>query len=54
MASIEGDWSATKENCGCGYSAVWKVTVVDASSGEGVWEKEELAVVRLRGGAPAT
>ena len=29
MASIEGDWSATKENCGCGYSAVWKVTVVD-------------------------
>ena len=23
--SIEGDWNATKEHCGCGYKAVWKV-----------------------------
>ena len=24
--SIEGDWNATKEHCGFGYKAVWRVS----------------------------
>jgi len=26
-SSLEGDWNATKDCCGLGYSAVWKITV---------------------------
>ena len=29
MDSIEGDWQATKEHCGCGYTGVWTVAVAD-------------------------
>jgi len=27
--SIEGDWQATKEHCGFGYTAVWTIAVED-------------------------
>lgn len=26
-SSLEGDWNSTKDCCGFGYSAVWKITV---------------------------
>ena len=25
-SSIEGDWAAKKEYCGCGYTGIWTVT----------------------------
>jgi len=30
--NIQGDWQATKEHCGCGYTGVWTVTVSDDST----------------------
>ena len=42
--SIEGDWNATKVNCGCGYHAVWRV----AYGGTG---DEEITVTEQPGAA---
>ena len=45
--SIEGDWNATKEHCGCGYHAVWKVSYKEGSDEE-ITVTEQVGSVHCR------